>query len=297
MEDAKNYYKAHGAMTAPGSYGSELGALPKSVAELCNVIQGNLIHRDLAAWLYDLKLSPGQMETANIRPLPEMLAKIRTLGDNPLTPPRLPKDRMPCVCRHFSTMLCAILREQDVPARARCGFASYFNPGKFEDHWVCEYWNTEESRWTLVDAQLDKPQCEAFKPDFDPLDVPHDRFIIAGEAWQMCRTGRADPDRFGLSLVPNLHGLWFVAGNVLRDLASLNRMEMLPWDVWGMMSMNDAELTEDKRVLLDHVAALTLADDAKSFDELRQLYARDERLRVPNLVFNAMRQIQESIAT
>ena len=62
----------------------------------------------------------------------------------------------------------------------------------------------------LVDAQLDGPQCKAFRPDFDPLDVPRDRFIIAGDAWQMCRRGRADPDQFGLSLVPHLHGLWFV---------------------------------------------------------------------------------------
>jgi hypothetical protein len=28
-------------------------------------------------------------------------------------------------------MLCAILREQEVPARARCGFGAYFNLGKF----------------------------------------------------------------------------------------------------------------------------------------------------------------------
>jgi hypothetical protein len=28
-------------------------------------------------------------------------------------------------------------------------------------------------------------------------------------------------------------------------------MEMLPWDVWEIMSLNDAGLTEDERTLLD----------------------------------------------
>jgi hypothetical protein len=83
----------------------------------------------------------------------------------------------------------------------------------------------------------------------------------------------------------------------VRDLASLNRMEMLPWDVWGIMSLNDGGLTEDKKTLLDRVAALTLADDSKSFAELRLLYESEERLRVPKLVFNAMRQVQEPIAS
>jgi hypothetical protein len=112
-------------------------ALPNSVAELCRVIQGNLIHRELAAWLYGLKLAPEQTDEANTRPLAETLGKIRALGDHLLSAVRDPSYRMPCVCRHFSTMLCAILREREVPARARCGFGAYFNSGKFEDHWVC----------------------------------------------------------------------------------------------------------------------------------------------------------------
>ncbi len=55
MEDAKDYYKKHGPMKAAGSSRSQLSALPRSVAELCKVVQGTLIHRDLAPWLYGLK--------------------------------------------------------------------------------------------------------------------------------------------------------------------------------------------------------------------------------------------------
>ena len=223
-----------------------------------------------------------------------MLARIRTIDAQPLTVARAPAQRMACVCRHFTLMLCAILRAQGVPARARCGFGAYFNPGKFEDHWVAEYWDAAQARWILVDAQLDAVQRKLFRIDFNPLDVPRDRFIVAGDAWQMCRSGHAEPNRFGLSIVPNLHGLWFVAGNVVRDLASLNRMEMLPWDVWGLMEMGDAGLTDEKKALLDQVAALTLAGDA-AFSQLRAIYQSDDRLRVPPVVFNAMRNAPEPI--
>jgi hypothetical protein len=199
-----------------------------------------------------------------------------------------------CSSDLFSVMLCAILRAQGVAARARCGFGAYFTPDKFEDHWVCEYWNAGRARWILVDAQLDAVQRKLFRPDFDPFDVPRNRFIVAGDAWRMCRAGRAEPDRFGLSHVSGLSGMWFIAGNVLRDLASLNRMELLPWDVWGLMQMNDAGLLDgEKGALLDRVAALTLAGDA-ALPEVRAIYA-DDRLRVPAMVFNALRNAPETI--
>jgi len=295
MESPQEYYKSHGPMTALDARATNLGALPKDLAALCEVVQGLLLHGELASLLYDVKFSDEQRRDMHIRPFAEMLARVRAIDGHPLTAAREPNHRMACVCRHFTVMLCAILREQGVPARARCGFGAYFTPGKFEDHWVCEYWNAAQSRWILVDAQLDAAQRKAFRLDFDPLDVPRDRFIIAGDAWQMCRSGRAEPDLFGLSLVPHLHDLWFVAGNVLRDLAALNRMEMLPWDVWGMMSPDDAGLSDEKKQLLDRVAALTLAGD-DAFAGVRAIYQSDDRLRVPSVVFNAMRETPETIA-
>jgi hypothetical protein len=280
-------------MTAPGAHAAEFRELPNDLGRLCEVVQGLLIHRDIAPFLYGLQLSEKQLDDGHLRPVAQMLDRIHELDPRPLTTTRELGKRLPSVCRHFSLMLSAMLRIQGIPARARCGFGAYFNAGKFEDHWVCEYWNAAESRWILVDAQMDSVQRNAFKLDFNPLDVPRDRFIIAGEGWQMCRSGRADPETFGLTHV-QLKGLWFVEGNVIRDLASLNRMEMLPWDVWGMMDMNLAALTDEKKMLLDRVAALTLADDEK-FGEVRAIYESDDRLRVPPVVFNALRNAPEKI--
>jgi hypothetical protein len=293
METPQEYYKSTGPMTALGAHAAEFSKLPRDLGSLCEVVQGVLIHRDIAPWLYGITLTEAQRDDGHIRPIAQMLTRIHELDSRPLTTARDVSHRLPSVCRHFSLMLSAILQYQGIPARPRCGFGAYFTPGKFEDHWVCEYWNTGEMRWILVDAQLDAIQRKALNIDFNPLDTPRDKFIIAGDAWQMCRSGLADPSKFGLTHV-HLQGLWFIAGNVVRDLASLNKMELLPWDVWGAMGMNDDALTAAKKALLDSVAALTLAGD-DAFPEVRAIY-EDDRLRVPPVVFNALRNAPESIA-
>ena len=167
-----------------------------------------------------------------------------------------------------------------MPARARCGFGAYFWPGHCEDHWVAEFWDARQGRWRLVDAQLDAFQRKALAISFDPLDVPRDQFLVGGQAWKMCRSGQADPDTFGIF---DMHGLWFVRGNFVRDVAALNKVELLPWDSWGAADMLDDALTPEDNALLDHVAELTCGD-ALDFAAVRTLYETDSRLRVPDII-------------
>ncbi|MBC7316388.1 MAG: transglutaminase domain-containing protein, partial [Chloroflexi bacterium] len=98
-----------------------------------------------------------------------------------------------------------------------------------------------------------------------------------GRAWQMCRMGQADPEAFGIM---DMHGLWFVRGNVVRDVASLNKMEMLPWDVWGVIAGRDEDLAAEDWVALDEAAALTAQDDPP-FSAVRRFYAEHARWQVP----------------
>jgi hypothetical protein len=186
----------------------------------------------------------------------------------------------------------AMLRVRGVPARARVGFGAYFERGKFVDHWVVEYWNEAEGRWILADAQLDELQRGALRPDFEVLDVPRDRFVIAGDAWRQCRAGKADPMAFGIM---DMWGLWFIAHNLLLDFAALNKVEMLPWDDWGPMVQPGETPTPEQLALFDRLADLTLDADAR-FGELRDLYLRDPSLPVPAEVFNAVAQRVDRIA-
>ena len=131
------------------------------------------------------------------------------------------------------------------------------------------------------------------KFDFDPLDVPHDRFLTGGEAWMRCRAGKADASKFGI-FKDEMRGLWFVAGDLVRDFAALNKMEMLQWDVWGAMPGPGEPVKDDQLAFFDRLAALTHEPDS-SFAELRELYQRDDRVRVPATVFNAVLNRPEQV--
>jgi transglutaminase-like putative cysteine protease len=181
-------------------------------------------------------------------------------------------------CRDFSVVLCAILRHQGVPSRTRCGFGTYFLPEHYEDHWVCEVWSSERRRWILVDAQLDALQREVLQLDFDPLDVPYDRFIVASHAWQMVRTGHTHPDSFGIF---EWHGFDFIRGNLVRDFIALNKVEILPWDGgWGYLSAPYGEAFCEQDALFDRLAELT--DPRRvDFAALRAMYDADPRWYPP----------------
>jgi hypothetical protein len=285
-----DFYTRPAAMTSGCGYTSMFDGLPRDLLALARAVQGLLLHEHWAP-AYGVALSDERRSESHIRPVERMLDRLLAHDSQPLTIARSVDKRLVGVCRHFTILFVAMLRAQGIPARARCGFGAYFNAGRFEDHWVCEYWKSAEGRWVLVDAQIDELQREKLKPDFDLLDVPRNRFVIAGDAWAQCRAGEADPLIFGIF---DMRGLWFIAGNLLRDLAALNNMEMLPWDVWGAMIRPDERPQSDQLAFFDRLAVITRAPDV-SFTELRTLYESDDRLRVPATVYNAVLNRPETI--
>lgn len=274
------YYTSPGPMTTFGAQTRLLEGLPEDLPSLVEVVQANLVHIFWAE-RYGLTPSDEQKETVGVRSVSEKLKRLAAAGPRPLAAGRELPDRQLGNCRDFTLLLVALLRRQGTPARARCGFATYFLPDHYEDHWVAEYWNAEQGRWVLVDAQLDEFQRKVLKIDFDPLDVPRDRFIVAGRAWEMMLHGEADPACFGIA---DMHGPWFIWGNVMRELLAFNKIEILPWDWWESPYWShrledplppDGELEEYNRL-----AALTLAGD-EGFSALREEYANNPGLQVP----------------
>lgn len=286
-----DFYRGDGPMTSDPGHAALIEALPDDIASLARVMHGLLLHQHIAP-AYGQKLSGERLAEPHIRSVRKMLDALLAHDDRALTASRPPEKRLVGVCRHFTTLFVAALRVKGYAARARCGFGAYFEKGRFIDHWVCEYWNDAQARWMMVDAQIDELQRGLFKPDFDLLDVPRDRFVIAGDAWRECREGRQDPSKFGIM---QMTGLWFVAGNVLRDFAALNNVEMLPWDVWGPMLRPGDTADAEQLALFDRLAAVTRSPDA-SFAEFRQLYENGPGLKVPPTVFNAVLNRPETVA-
>ena len=284
--DRRAFYLVPARMTAmPEGFAEDL---PGDVAGVFALVQGLMMHQ-FWTQAYGEELTYAGRSQAHARSTRQMLDLARGMDPSPLSLARPPQRRLIGVCRHFSVLATALLRRQGTPARARCGFGLYFD-GTPVDHWVVEYWDAAAGAWRLGDAQLDAVQLGALKASFDPLDVPRDQFLVGGEAWRRCRAGEADPMSFGIM---DMHGLWFVAGNLVRDIAALGNMEMLPWDVWGVMPQPGEEPGATALAQMDTAAAISLAPDAR-FDDLRALHA-DDGWRVPAQVTNAIRQQVEIV--
>jgi hypothetical protein len=287
--DTFAFYASHSPMSEPGESSALLEPLPNDVAALSRVIQGLGIYDVVAGDFYGFKPPADRLAEIYLRPIAKRLARIMELDDQPLHIAREPKRRVLGRCNTFALMLVTMLRAKGVPARSRCGFAAYFNPPNFEDHWVCEYWDVHERRWRLADPQIDDVWRRRLDIRFDTLDLPRTQFLTASDAWRRCRSGEAD-ERFGISFA-GLRGLWFVAGSLVRDMAALNKIEMAPWDVWGAQPQPREEFDLP---FFDELAALT-RDPDHTFAELRRHYDEDDDLRVPPTVFNALQKKRETV--
>jgi hypothetical protein len=287
---ALTYFAEYGKMTHPGPYADLYTDLPSDVPSLVQVVQGLVVH---VFWAesYGLNLSEERKGEVQLRSMQRRLARTLELDPGSLTTPRPNQKKIVGNCRDFSLTLASMLQSKGIPARPRCGFGAYFMPDHYEDHWVCEYWNEAEQRWVLVDAQLDDLQRRVLKPSFNALDVPRDQFLVGGAAWKMCRSRQADPDQFGIF---DMHGMDFIKGDFIRDVAALNKIELLPWDCWGMILVEYAALPPDDLSMLDRLAELT-HKDVPDFTAVRQLYQSDPRLRVNESIQSYVNGNMESI--
>lgn len=247
-----SYYLDHGPMTDPRDQAHLFSGLPGDVPGLIKTIQGLQVHIFWAN-AYHLTLDDERQKEVTLRPVWRKLPRLLELDSAPLNQPRLAERRLVGNCRDFTVLTVSMLREKGIPARSRCGFGTYFIPGHFEDHWVLEYWDAARESWVMADAQMDDLQQEALKLDFDPLDMPPGAFVTGGEAWLMARRGEADPDCFGIF---EYKGMDFIKGNLLRDLAALNKFEVLPWDFWGWVERPAAEMNTEDLAFLDHTAEI-----------------------------------------
>jgi hypothetical protein len=286
---ALNYYAVPGRFTslADHEFSSE------DVREIVRVVQGLLIYDTVSQLFYGVELASEQADMIHERYSAPLLAYARSVDSRPIDQARPASSRVGARCHAFSRLTVALLRAAGVPARARCGFGGYFRPGWLEDHWVAECWNAAEERWQMVDAQLDATWRKMIGFTGDPFDITSSEFVTAGHAWQAWRRGELDAGRCGLSGI-NEHGAHWIAGNLRLDLASLNKVEMLPWDVWGAGWKPGEEPTNEQLDCFDSVAALTVEPDAY-FADLRHRYDSDDSLRMDGTVFNVARGRVETL--
>ncbi|WP_328749514.1 transglutaminase-like domain-containing protein [Streptomyces sp. NBC_00285] len=283
---SRSFHAVQSTFSNPGELAHLYDDLPRDPARLARVVRDVMIHRGEGELFGHTHPADRLHHDAESRYVDDILRIVVDRNAAPLTVRREPGDRFVGICRDFALLHVSFLRHVGIPARLRSGFADYFgSTGFHHDHVVTEYWD-EERGWTLADAQLADPGITAHWPaDFDPMDVPRSRFLVAGEAWRAIREDGADERTFGLHPPQEgpFHGERFVAGNIRLDLAALNKVETLLWDVWGEDEGEPGDpLPEPSRLFYDRVAPVVSGE--VSFEAARRLFDEEDVLRTPRTV-------------
>jgi hypothetical protein len=275
------YYLAPGPMTDVTRCPKWLlNGLPSDPDALMRIVRGCVISSGMLR-SQSMPVPEDRSDEVQIRSVVAMIERIRELYAATLTTTRPAQQRFLGNCRHFATLTCALFRHRGIPTRVRAGFAGYFEVNTYADHWIIEYWRASEGRWIRVDPQLDEERVKRVG-DVTSESLTSGNYWTGSEAWQECRRGNVDPNRFNMGGVN--WGIGEVRGSVVLDVAALNKVEMLPWDCWGRMDvayMNKTDSAYDH--FLDDVSTTVIAQD---FEAIRQLYESSDDLRVPLTALN-----------
>lgn len=263
-------YTRPGSMTTLDSIPA--GVLPSVVdpVDICSYVHSLVIQ---PADAQQLNLPEGRLATNQIRPAATLLQALLQLDPEPLTVARAAESRIVGTCRHFAVISCALLRHCGIASRVRCGFATYFQPGQGVDHWITEYRDENVRRWVRIDSEILGGTALEHPENLEP-----GQFLSGGEAWQAFRSGQIDGAQFGVYGTENW-GPAEIRGNAVKDLAAMNKVEMLPWDEWGRMTdAYDGRTGPEYDELLDTLAATCASEDAAA---IAGLFNHDD-LRVPS---------------
>jgi Transglutaminase-like superfamily len=274
-------------VTDPGVAGRAIDELPAGLDALREASSRLVFHYRGGGDFAENGVPAERAGEINTRYADAMFGLLLERGEPALARDRRPADRVVGCCRDATVLFLALARRKGIPARARVGFAAYFQPGWLIDHAVAEVWDEAAGRWRLVEPEMTSdwtPEVNGRRVDW--LDLRDDQFITGPCAWQAARAGAADPERHvvdpGLD-VPVLRGWPYLAHNVIHDLAALNKTEMLLWEGWGMqLGHGPGPVPAADAAVLDEICAST-ADPGVSPAAVAALGGRDG-LRVPQVV-------------
>ena len=289
-EKELEFYRQQSNISSPGRYNSLFENLPTDISELCQLTQNLFVHQVWILYEEFYGITPESLKSTgrnlnneiNLRSIEKIIAFLIELDNQPLTATRDVDKRVVGNCRDYATMLVSILRYQGVPARVRSGVARYFsNKGFLEDHFICEFWNETTDRWQRADAQIDQVQRSALKITMDMTNLPQNQFLDAGESYDELKSGKVTPENIG---VMEFRGWKYVLYKLVSDLASINRVEVLAWESWGICErINNDTLSEEDSNLLQEIARLLteLRAHPDRFGKANEFFRTNPDLKMP----------------
>lgn len=189
-----DFYKNTSPYTDLGLYTNFAQELPNDIKELCVLQRRQIIHPiafknttlrnskksfwgDMTKISDKCLLREDDILPTAISMLAELLRK-----NSEYTVERKAKDKIFVTCRGQAILLTATLKAKGIPARVRSGFANYTNDDEiYWDHWITEYFDEENDKWILVDADC----CCNDNINFDIYNIPQNKFLTAAETWKI----------------------------------------------------------------------------------------------------------------
>jgi|688.fasta_scaffold220920_2 hypothetical protein len=282
------HFKQFSTFTNPGLYAAKLrDELPDDIREIGLLVRANIIHRVTLAngntgvnsdnQYGDMTKVPWwrQPEDDVLPTASAMLAELYHRDQRGFVRDRSEDKRLILTCRFVAILMASILKSKGLPARVRSGFESYAppRPGVSCDHWITQYWKANESRWITIDAD-----CCRCGMDFDPFDIPKNKFDWSAETWLNSRRGKSNPKRFWNAggydgLMPISWELFYdfhcIMNNEIIYLHSPDQLHPGKFD-----KLSEIELQE-----IDAIAELMLDPD-NNFEALQSIYDTNRKFRL-----------------
>ena len=203
-----------------------------------------------------------------------MIAGILHLDETGFTKNRDVTKRITVSCRHASVLFSAILKAKGIPCRSRAGFIDFGNTGdSYMEHWVNEYWDFNENRWVLVDADGYYEYEQRF--GYSQFDLPRRKFVTASEAWIGLRKNTLNKklDVFSLNPLDGVCEYLFMDFHALMNNEIFYSYQPL-YLRGGIHTLNESELHE-----LDRLAEL-LSEPDKNMEQIENLWTTNEKFSV-----------------
>jgi len=288
-----NHFLQFGTYTYPGLYESKLkNDLPDDIREIGELVRKNIIHRTTLASgntgenadmrFGDMTKVPWwrQPEDDILVTAAAMLAELYRRDIQGFILNREPKDKLVLTCRFVSILVASILKSKQIPARVRAGNASYFDMGNLgdvsADHWINQYWDEKEKRWITIDVD----GSMSFVGNFDPYDMPDNKFDFPAKAWLEIRSGRLDPNHF-YNAKPQF-GAIVVLWSLFYDFHSLMNNEIIyiygPAGKYGQ-DKKFKNLTKKEFEKIDNLAQLMLNPD-ENYEKLVDIWEIEKDFRL-----------------
>ncbi len=261
-----DYFSKQSPITDPGDYENLYYDLPESLNDIGEIVKGLFLN--YKTW-YEFPVGTEMLLQTDALFVSRILENVMTLCNAPLTAKRDVTERVFASASDYASLLCSILRDRNIPCRKRVGYT----PGReqlrfgdvepvFKSYDLVEFW--DGSTWT----------------QFDSAGFLEGEFLPASKAWLSWHAGEVPPERFRGD---PFRGENVLLSNLLLDLASVNKIELLNWDRYGWMLVPIEELDDHVLSILDDCAEMLLDVD-EAFEGLQLLYTREEGARVPQVI-------------